>query len=215
MANTRPIRRGRVPFRRGRRWTSSAPKLSRRWLDANSSRDQAIPCTLGGKDLQCDEPDGAPVQLLYGDTDWDWADNSEVRIDRILGTISWDSWLGSSSLTAGDPPPVVVRLGIIATEEDGAVPPTLDLFDPEYLEEYQWMWLYSSQGHHSATADGGLVRIQYDNIDLDVRTRRTLGKKDSVWLYGQFKYNTSVSLAAGIVGRNPRVSHQLRVILRS
>lgn len=215
MANTRPIRRGRIPFRRGRRWMG-ASKTARRWLDGNSSRDSAQICALTGKDLDCTEPDGSPVQLLYGDTDWDWADSSEVRIDRILGSISWDSWLASDDVVAGCPIPVVVRLGILATEGDQAVAPTINLFDPEDLEEQQWMWLYSSQGEHSVSLSGAILhRTQYDNIDVDIRTRRTLGKKDSIWLYGQFKYNSSIGQCAGVTGRNPRVSHELRCILRS
>lgn len=193
-----------------------ASKTARRWLDSNSSRDGAGICTLTGKDLDCIEPDASPVQLLYGDTDWDWADNSEVRIDRILGSISWDSWLSVGDLTAGCPIPVVVRLGILATEGDASNAPVVNLFDPEDLEEQQWMWLYSSQGDHSvAMYDTIIHRTQWDNIDVDIRTRRTLGKKDSVWLYGQFKYNTSIGACAGTTGRNPRVTHQLRCILRS
>lgn len=213
MANNRPIRRGRIPFRRGRRWTAST--LKHRWIDGNSSRT-SLDCAQITKDLLCD-PDENPVQLLYGDADWDWADASEVRIDRIVGSICWDSEVAyPGSGTVGEPRAIEVRLGIIATEEDGGVAPVLDLFDPEVLEEHQWMWLYNSMGDRDVKLDNnGQAFYQWDNIDVDIRTRRKLGKKDSVWLYGQFHHHTNQANAAGTVTRVPILTHMLRCIIRS
>lgn len=216
MANTRPIRRGRIPFRRGRR-VFGANKLDTRWIDCASSRSTAgAQCSINVKDLTCEEDvDLAPVQLLYGDTDWDWADASEVRIDRMVGTLSWESMQTTEDAIFGCPTPMVVRLGILATEEDEGVHPNPNLFDPESLEEFQWMWLYSSLG--SISQGGTLNMRQWDNIDVDIRTRRKLGRKDSVWLFGQYKFNSSVGNQGcpGTLILNPRVSHSLRAIIRS
>lgn len=219
MANQRPIRRGRIPFRRGRRWTSS---LQRRWLDGYSTRavgtDQ---CTQQVLDVFCDPSPPARV-VLYGDTDWDWADASEVRIDRILGSISWDSMAGVETNNFAAPNHGDLRLGLLALEEwDGttATAPVIDLFDAEALEEYQWMWLYHSQGHVQRfplpTTPMSMVVTQYDNIDVDVRTRRKLGKKDGVVLYAQYKYHSSSANEAGTLTLIPRVTYQLRAIIRS
>lgn len=211
MANNRPIRRGRIPFRRGGRWMGKS-KLSTRWIDGNSSRAVTGQCPMDGKDLFCD-PDESPTQLLYGDADWDWADNNEVRIDRILGTISWDYVNQHTGTEAVCPIPVAVRLGILAVEETAGSAPTIDLFDPENLEEYEWMWLYHSSG--VLTCGGSTHLRQNDNISVDTRTRRKLGKQDSVWLYGQFKFNSSIDGGCVGLGRTPRVHWMLRTIIRS
>lgn len=213
MANQRPIRRPPIPrWRRGRRRPV-------RWIDAASSRTLSAPCTTSGFDLLCDP--SPPAVLLYGDADWEWADRSEVRIDRLVGSASWRSasvYPADTGFPVGEPVPWIVRIGVLAVEDTDTTYPVLDLFDPEVLEEYQWMWLYSSTGNHSynfTSAAEALSQLnQWDNIPMDIRTRRSLGKKDSVLLYAQTSLLSSVS-TAGTNYLMPRLSWQLRSIIRS
>jgi len=214
MANQRPIRRPPTPrWKRGRRRPV-------RWLDANSTRAEAGLCNQVVWDLFC-EPSAPIAILLDGDADWDWADRSNVRIDRILGTISWDANAAriTTGVSTGIPAYLDVRLGILAVED--GLPETIDLFDPENLEEYEWMWLYHSMGRtqrgYQPVGEEVLHWMdQSDNIPIDIRTRRSLGKKDKVVLYGQYKrHSFTDSDGAGTVTGLPRVTSQLRSILRS
>jgi hypothetical protein len=122
--------------------------------------------------------------LLYGDTDWDWADDSEVLIERIVGTLSLFASIGTPAIEGGHPKPLVFRLGFLACEElEDGTQPALDLWDPEALEEYQWMWLKQLT---VGDVSGGNFRGAKD-VDIDLRNRRKLGKRDGIYLYIQWK----------------------------
>lgn len=211
MANQRPIRRPPIPrWKRGRRRPV-------RWIEGNSHNSNLATCVFDTvNDMQC-EPQ-TPRVLLDGDSDFEWADRNEVRVDRIVGTLSWRGDIYEPGLTAGGPPPAVVRFGIIAIEEAEGVFPFINLFDREALEEFQWMWLYQSMGnvqYDAAVAEGQQIVKQYEDVRLDIRTRRSIGKKDAIVLYSQFAYLSDQPLAAGTVGLNPQYVHSLRCIIRS
>lgn len=213
MANTRPIRRGRIPFRRGKRWLSKALHPVR-WLDCNSSQgNPLLQCEQTTHDQLCTPQ--APLELLVGDLDWDWSDASEVRIDRIVGTLSWSVRFQSDASDLGSGAALMLRFGILATEETDRVYQTIDLWDPESIEEYEWMWL----GQHTLAPDwDGLEAIWKSSksidIPLDVRTRRKLGKKDSVVLYTQVK-RMSDTAPGDVISFNSNVAWMLRAIIRS
>lgn len=211
MANRRPIRTAppaRWRWRRGKR-------LPRRWLDGNSSRQTELGCGQEVFDLGCDP--ASPLRtLFYGDTDWDWADSSEVLVDGIIGRFHWDAL--SLTTQAGELiwHPQTIRLGVLAVE-DSDVPPTIDLFDNEVREEFEWMYLYSAIGNISAVWDPNMdnhVRTQYEDIDVNIRTRRKLGKKDGIYLYGQTRLHSD-TVITDTTFRLPVLSTDLRAIIKS
>lgn len=192
--NNRPIQRKPVAYaKRKGRWRALNKALHPiRWLDANSTQAQVEGCGTTPVYLSCD-PLASPVELLVGDQDWDWSDTSEVRIDRMVGTMSWTYSYANDSQSSPILP-LILRFGILATEDTDRVYQTIDLFDPESLEEFQWMWLEqrTAFGGDSGVFVGGATQdfFMYTgavDIPLDIRTRRKLGKKDSVVLYAQTK----------------------------
>lgn len=201
MANQRPIRRAPFPrFRRRRR-------RPQRWIEGNSAISATeFPCTVQGSLVQC-LPDTPVRVLLDGDADWEWADRSEVVVDRIVGSLTWRLFMDN------EPGPTVVpflvRYGVLALEETEDTYPTIDLFDREAIEEYQWMWIdqFSVSGMNNVQYDDpndpatAFVLTTYDT-KLDIATRRKLGKKDRVVLYAQFHY----------MGGNETNVHSIQVV---
>lgn len=189
--NNRPIQRKPVAYaKRKGRWRALNKALHpTRWLDANSTQGVVETCGTQPIYLSCN-PLASPVELLVGDQDWDWSDSSEVRIDRLVGTMSWTYSYANDAST--DPIlPLILRFGILATEDTDRVYQTIDLFDPESLEEFQWMWLEQRTAFDQPYIRGDSPPFSIYNgavdIPLDIRTRRKLGKKDSVVLYAQTK----------------------------
>jgi len=212
MANQRPINRRPAAYARRRgRWKAFNKALHPvRWLDCNSSQVEEAPCGVNVLYLGCD-PLSTPVELLVGDLDWDWSDTSEVRIDRLVGTMSWHYRSVSTNLSA-PPYPLILRFGILATEDTDRVYQTIDLFDPESLEEYSWMWLHQSIAADSPVSpDDDSFQGSLD-IALDVRSRRKLGKKDSIVLYAQTKLAAPAPSSFNVVSG---LTWMLRAIIRS
>lgn len=218
MANQRPINRRPAAYARRRgRWKAFNKALHPvRWLDCNSTQGQPEPATCGTNPLYVScEPLASPVELLVGDLDWDWSDTSEVRIDRIVGTMSW-SYVSSSDSMSSPPLPLLLRFGILATEDTDRVYQTIDLFDPEALEEYSWMWLHQSVAYGNSFINGAAQDFFSfaGSLDtqLDIRTRRKLGKKDSIVLYAQTKL---VAPAPAGFTVSSGLTWMLRAIIRS
>lgn len=205
MANQRPIRRAPFPrFRRGRRRPV-------RWIEGNSTSAGLTACAQAVVTALCD-PSPPRKILLDGDSDWEWADKNNVRIDRLVGQINW---YAVASNAEADPVPFNLRMGVLAVEDGDA--PTLDLWDRETIEEYEWMWLYSTVGDSQWIQTGisaaTLQVRQQETIPVDIRTRRSLGKKDQVLFYAQCKIMSSNEFEG--LALLPNITMMLRAIIRS
>lgn len=131
--------------------------------------------------------------IVSGEVDLDWADKSESRLDRVVGSI------GLKYRTIITQPDNFVwpdvRLGMLVVEEVENIvdwiPP--NLWDHDHIEEFEWMWLCQRQalafGDHIEVGDfpqvGSFVFGAYDQ-DVDIRVRRKLGKQDWLILVVQF-----------------------------
>lgn len=148
-----------------------------------------------------------------GDLDMDWSDKSEVTLARIVGDISL---YGSSQQEppANLPYPLIVRFGLLVTEDTDRVYIPIDLWDPESLEEFEWMWLSEqiipSEIFSFSEASGNSLSAGSVTTHLDVGVKRRLGKKDSLVLYSQIKL-MAPSPAGYTV--NARYTYQLRCVM--
>jgi len=150
-----------------------------------------------------------PRELLVGDLDFDWADANEVLVDRIVGTVS----LNVQSFSSNNIPyPVIFRFGVLATEETDRVYQTIDLFDPESLEEYSWMWLQQVSVNYNGVyvpADQTVRSDAIVDVPLDISTRRKIGRKDSIVMYCQAVGN--VATAENFI---TKMSYLLRAVIK-
>lgn len=189
MANNRPI--NRRPWRK-KPW-SRGNRRPVRWVELNNT-ETVDDCQVSAHNAVCafDDPvlrKPGTLELWSGDFDAEYADDASVVCERIVGDIS----LGGISL-ASDGQFVVpyVRLGLLAVEEVENIgdyePP--NLFLREDLEEFEWMWLYGSdfKGNWQPTLDWEAVPgMRYgDQLHIDLRVKRKLGKKDHIVLLAQF-----------------------------
>lgn len=214
----RPI--NRRPWRRPP-WRKRTTRPTK-WIEGNSHGSLAIEfCTLEGTDIAC-EP-AAPRVVLAGDQDIEWADRDSVRVDRILGTCNVSAYYQSTSASpfTFDPAGIIVAFGMLCVEDTDNLFQNIDLFDRESVEEYEWMWLERRQMNVShtfmqtATNEDYLGSVFHTLVmDWDIKTRRSLGKKDSIVLYSQFGLNSSFQLPVGAYLRVPRYHYELRTILR-
>jgi len=187
MANQRPI--NRRPWRK-KPWAKKRPT---RWNASSNGINgdgealaTAVPFYLEG---------GTPPIAIIADGQLDvepWADEQEVTIDRIVGSIMISGRSGTES--AGFfPPHLILKMGIVLNEEltDGipAAVVTKDLFNQESLEDTEWMWLDSRVcTPFTDTLDtAGLRTWHYAMTEyIDLRNRRKIGQKDELALYAQF-----------------------------
>jgi len=190
MANQRPIRRGKIPFKRGGRW-HDRPK---RWAASTDSLEttsggliSAVIPYVANEDVTGSEP---IASLLSGEFDVaTWADEQEIRVDRIVGSIGIGGRVLLDS-SAEAPAPIVVRLGMIVSEDVTADltadNPRRKLFDQNDLQEAEWMWLHQVV-LEPTVYPGDASRVNYTyNLPIDIRNRRKIGQKDYLFLYSQF-----------------------------
>lgn len=138
--------------------------------------------------------------LLWGDDDLEWMDVNEVRLERLVGTITTSCTVtsyrdGGTLLISSLRGPPVHRMGILLCEELEAQNsrPVLDLFDVETIEEYEWMWLSQvgewTPGNLMVPASSTDMFSQYrSDVSVDTNNRRKLGKKDALVLYHQWAF---------------------------
>lgn len=174
-------------------------KRPTRWIDANSN--PASDCQYIGDAISCLPTIGK--DLIFGDLDMDWSDKSEVTLSRLVGNLSWTCSSSTTqvvplSVERGIPNQrVLVRAGILVREEVDAFAGTdpIDLFDPESIEEYEWMWLNQHQvlfhgdGWYSPSGlpnELVITSVSQWDVDLDLRVKRRLGKKDHLVLFRQW-----------------------------
>lgn len=193
----RPI--NRRPWRR-KPWRKSRPT---RW---NASTNQANDGVILNTSLFITTPDGnAPIAALVdGQVDVEpWADDQEVTVDRIVGSIHlhgyFQSYFPSGTNTLANKVPLI-KLGIVLVEEISKDPasaaPTRNLFDQEDLEDTEWMWLWSgfpepwSVRTAAFTTSGAPTANVFStfamSIPIDIRNRRKIGQSDVLALYGEY-----------------------------
>jgi len=232
MANRRNIGRGRIPFRKGKRWISNArPK---RWgavtdvvVDEPIGSEGAILTVIPSALTEFTEGSLPVETLLDGEFDVaTWADEQEVLIDRVVGTISLVGDVSRSETVFIFPPPAIVRLGIVVHEDKTADltadDPRRKLFDQNDLQETEWMWLKQvtlcssedslSQGESLTQPYAYQVAM---DIDIDLRNRRKLGQRDQLFLYAQYVFPNFTSGLGGAYVWNVRISQMLRIIMVS
>lgn len=202
MANNRPIRRGRIPFRRPqrpKRWGASVDAME---FLPEIGQNGGLISTVIPSALTDAEAGSVPVQtFLVGEFDVaPWADEQEVRLDRIVGSIGIAGVVGDPN---PDLPvnPFVVRMGLIVNEEltdDGTADEVRrNLWDYTDLQEAEWMWLHQSvilpARDTNPTVSEALGYVSF-NLPVDIRNRRKIGQKDELALYCSYSYFASSSL---------------------
>jgi len=189
MANQRPIRRGKIPFFRRK-------KRPTRWLgysQAAVGNDGEVDSLL--VPLASTSTLNPPILVVIdGGADVaPWADETEVTLDRVVGSILTQF---VRVLDPGTPNLVeemhqaFCRYGLLVAEEteEGAPPPAVNLFDSDVVEAYEWMWIQDVVPEESSTSivmgDDSVVTTNLTRTPLDVRVRRKIGPKDQLLLYG-------------------------------
>jgi len=210
MANQRPIRRFKKRFyglsARPKRWAASSD-----YLEVELGGPPGLVATVIPSESVGGTVGVPPVQtLLDGEFDVaDWADEQEVRVDRIVGSIGLQGRVSNTDSPAVDGPPAIIRLGIIVHEEKSsdliANDPTRKLFNQADLQEAEWMWLKQVvvAPPHGDQRDGvepgapGYLAAYWVNmsIDVDIRNRRKIGQKDQLFLYASYATPQSYGLA--------------------
>lgn len=182
--NRRPFKR--PPWRtkkRPTRWNAVSNGL----IEDGFAQATLVPFAYGGS-----QPAAGPLAILVdGQVDVEpWADEQEVTLDRIVGTLIFAG--RSQVLSPGFfPPPVLLKLGICLNEEltDESPAPLNQkaMFEQESLEDTEWMWLHSvvlEPQYDTQAADGSRAEHFRYNVPVDIRNRRKIGQKDELALYG-------------------------------
>lgn len=207
MSRSRPI--NRRPFRRPPWRKSSRPY---RWISLNSggasNADGVLSATPWSLLPVASAGQPPNIVLAAGQSDVEpWADNQEIRVDRIVGDLNIRGAVSHTFVSPVDvplAPPMYIRLGLIVQEEgDATTAPFINLFSDEHLEDFEWMWLYSScaQGwNYIPYADADLynrsgIGFQF-RIPMDLRVRRKLGQTDTLLLYAQYATEENLSVAS-------------------
>lgn len=183
-------------------------KPNRRWIDCNSHLFSTCESTV--TNISC--APGDPRELLVGDLDMDWSDKSEVTLARIIGDISLRGTVRNDGPTTY-PLPLLVRFGLLVTEDTDRLYQAIDLGDPESLEEYEWMWLkeqiipYDLYTFSEASGNSEIAGVV--SIPLDTTVKRKLGKKDSLVLYSQMASQGSLNN----LSFSAQYTYQLRCVM--
>lgn len=222
MANNRPI--NRRPWRR-RPWRKTRRPAS--WHDAFST-GLAASGNPGFPWAQLTPPSAGQAlstlrEIMAGDVDAVYLDREEVRVDRIVGDITF--WTASATDGVLAQPPVV-RMGLIVEEDPAERTATIDadtysLWSPTALGNLEWMYLEqpmwaASLGPRGAESDPQQgVREFYAHSHLDIRVKRKLGKADRLWLV--MSYGNGFAADAGVTSNNwlseVYEAHMLRCVL--
>lgn len=187
-----------------------------RWIEGNSSAGlEELPHTTAFNFTPTLDtslwPSAGGTELIFGDQDLDWMDRNEATIERIVGDIAVNGFYlvtGDDVVTA-----YFYRLGILVVEEvediSTWVPPSL--WDRESIEEYEWMWLKQGNLIGTSTTVGPAALWFGDDIHIDLRVKRKIGKKDHLVLLGQF--GTGATDFDGLLSTEAR--HLLRVLFKT
>lgn len=205
--------------RRTRRY--KGPKRPLRWIYSGmwENDNEEIECAVQQQALACGLPlavaersDGGEFwhELVRGEVDLDYADNSAPTVTRVVGDLNvragWN-WLLNPDPAIGyvDLPPYV-RLGMCVIDEPegtGWIPP--DLWDADDGEGVRWLWRaqlsfseqhneYEKRAHAALNAGyGGIpntVRLSPPdaNMHLDVRVNATVNKNQSLIMCHSYRF---------------------------
>jgi len=207
MSRSGPIGGGgrRHKWRRG-----GVPVRPLKWISGASETDPeaADPCRVKISPVACFDGDGgvpSAHEIVAGRSDLIEMDRNESTMVRIVGQISLDySQIFYNQLPSFQIP--FVRLALVANEGDVSpatwVPP--DLWSRADLEEVPFMWLHQSNfaKGFAITAFGTLnlgpdlnsvIQLR-DEIDVDCRINRKIGRDGSIFLVAQTHYTGPVGL---------------------
>jgi len=206
--------------RRGFRPRRGQPKRPKRWSASSSfmvtdPSPGLVPVSVVDA-LALGDAGQPPVDMiLSGEFDVeDWADEQEIRVDRVVGDIA----IAGNATQVGAPwSPICVRMGLIVVEElsdDGTAPdPTRNLFDQSDLQEAEWMWLHQTiLTAPTERMTSNVIPYAY-NMHLDLRVRRKIGQKDGMFLYAAWAAETNAY--DGLMVVDLRLYHHLRTIMVS
>jgi len=200
MGRSRPINRRpwrRPPWRKSRRsalWVDGAS-----WGAFDRETEETpweTPCIAPLVNITCDAFPATPddtrstARVVWsGAVDADFIDDNKALIERIVGDIEWRiNYQGGAPAAAP-----VVRWGLLAIEENepSAYPQayqSISLFQNSHLAQFEWMHL--EQVPHSAThlsfVDDQFAYMAWHTSHIDVRTRRSLGRRDTVVLLASY-----------------------------
>jgi len=171
------------------------PKRPVRWIDANSNTSGAEECEVTPSQVTC-TPAG-PRELVAGRIDLEYSDRNEATLVRLVGNIDigWLSLIDGGGNWALP----LFRLGILLVEEQEAGgSPTLNLFDTDTLERYEWLWLHQELGKPIVVPFGATNQIRGTvHIPVDLRVKRKAGRRDLLVLYRQFGVETGAVFDIG------------------
>lgn len=183
-----------------------------RWIDGSVTNIPDTPCRYQPVPIPCSEAPNVPAVpfsgchlIVSGEVDLDWADKSESRVDRIIGSI------GLHAVQIIPQENMIVwpdiRLGIVVVEDTVEIsqwiPP--NLWDHDHLEEVEWVWLHQTfmnawEGK-SQTADWpsiGSKQWGATVIPVDITNRRKVGKQDHLVLVAQMSHGNDALFDHGV-----------------
>lgn len=181
MANQRPI--NRRPWRK-KPWGKKRPT---RWNAAFTGYTPEVGAGIEGVNVLNvgASPLVPPIfTLVSGQVDVEpWADEQEVTLDRLVGTLSFKAQWDVGAGAAGP----YLRVGILLHEEvsQGVDLPELNLFEQETWEDYEWLWLWSGTMPIIVTSNNGDTLVALKEFELDIKNRRKIGQSDELVVYAQ------------------------------
>lgn len=190
--NRRPFRR--PPWRKRREV---------RWVDGNSAVVNSATGLLPAASILPVTTGEATVnyrELLVGDIDGEWADSDQVLLERLVGDICIHgrdlvpvTGEGAADIyAAGLQLMPVVRMGLVLIEgvdESVTAPTAVGMWENDDIADGEFLWTKqlrcASEAHVQSDVDN-MVRIWCEDIHLDVRVKRKLGRRDRLVLIHEF-----------------------------
>lgn len=238
MANQRGIRRGKIPFRARRR------RRPTRWIDCASASilnlgppepgepDTFVPGQLSNLTVGLMGESGtqgaaqSAAELIVGDGDTWWADDNEVRVERIVGNLTFEAsaratyldLIGNANLRFKQMLVPVVRFGLLVVAEEDeevvALPPSLHEHDD--LEETQWLYLYQGTGGTGIQwtyeeTEIWVVRHCIWDVPIDIRVKRKLSRRDRLVMV--YEHGFLAGIPSTSISAHVSLIHQLRCLV--
>lgn len=213
----RPI--NRRPWRK-KPW-SARKKRPTRWNAVTSSGAAEAGAAVDHLPMPYGVGPQLPVlTLVSGQVDVEpWADDQEVTLDRVVGDLNIRFWATTDTTERLLFLTPLIKIGLIVNEEVTQDPSgqTLDLWDQETMEDYEWMWMTSfipefQYARTLGTPADQIVQEWNYSIHLDIKNRRKIGQSDELNLYGSWRAYDGTS---GVNTGNVEFTADIRQILMS